>query len=296
MISCAAASYLIDKMKSPFTAVASCAVSFGLVWLITNDVSAGAVSASSVFVIGLLFALCKRSRAGFFRTSLVIGTAILAATAISVIIYLQTKYSDVIGGAKEEAALIYNNVIDALNAQIEAYGATPVIPANVLEEVLSFLARISPGIIAASFEVAGAAAFLVVKLFYRVASKRPDSYKGEYAVPPTAVIFFAASVLLTMIFSLFSSLEIAEIASINMCLALGVPTLFDGAMRLVDRIKNPPTVTLPDGREVKRPATLLIVALAVSFFVSFIVPVFFIAFYSVTGTVKDLIKNKKQSN
>jgi len=296
VIAAAASAYLADVCRSPVFAAFAAACSFLLPYVIANSVLTGAVSLAIVVLFGALFILCRRLSLGFFKSSLILGAALLLITAGVMAISLKEQFGSVIEGAKLAAKEFYGSALENFRNYLSSNGGTISISDNQLEELLSLAVTMLPGIIAAAFELFGAAVYMIFKLFYRILGTKAGRVEGEYKIPVSAIIFFAFSFLLSMIFSVAEALMIPRLAAVNICIALAPPTLLDGAARLTARIKNPASVTLPDGSSLKRPPIFLIAAIVLSAFMSLLFPIVILLVYSVVGTIKDLIKNKADNN
>jgi|GEM_PF-2443941 len=296
VVASAAAAYLTDICGKPAFSAVSIAIAFGVSFLLTGSAASGGENSAIILMFGAFFILCKKREIGFFKSSVILGAALAVTTAAVIAVSLKLQYGNIIEGAKQAASAMYSTLLSNLRESVAASGGVIAIPDNQLEELLSITATMLPGILAVTFELSGAAIYMIFKLFYRIFGKRFGKSSGEYRIPQSAVIFFAFSFILSMIFSIFEPLTIPRLAAINICLALAVPTFFDGAARLIRRIKNPPEITMPDGSKMKRSPVFLIAGLVLSAFLSLIFPIAILLAASVIGTVKDIILSSKKKD
>ena len=287
---CAAATaFVFDILKNPLFGFIAAASAFGVSYLVSKDLSCAVECAAASLLLGALLAVCRRKSLGLFKSSLILGAATFALSAGLTAIYVVRAYGDLIGGAKTAFNDLYESAVTQMKTYLTAGAADVTVAENELREIFSLLATLLPGLAAALLQLTGAATYFISKLYYRIFGQRIQRFEGEYRVPESAVIFFAFSVLIALILSLIKSLRVAYLAALNLCIALAVPALIDGGRRVVSRFRNPTTVVLPDGTVAKRPPVFLICVLTFSLIFSFVAPLAVLAFYSVIGTLKDII-------
>ncbi len=295
IVSSAALSYLCGVLKKPLFAPLAVALSFGAVYLISKDLLGAAQIASAVTVTAVIIIICFRFRPGLFKSSALLGAGAAAATGIFLALQLKAQYGSVAGGAEQIGRAFY----ESFSAQMSSYfanmsGGEFTVAENDVKELLSFAATLLPGVVAVLFQLIGAGVYYAAKLFYKIFRKKVEKSPNEYRIPESVVIFFAFSFILFLIFSPFESMRVAQLAALNLCIALSVPTLFDGVKRFVYKMKHPPEVALPDGRVVKRRPFLTLFAVGASAMLYPVFPVFIFIAYSVAGTVKEIIRSRKE--
>jgi len=290
----AAAAYVYDFLGRPLLAALGAALAFGVSFIIKRDVLTAAHAAAVITVVGLLFVLCRKKSFGLFKSSIILGSAFALVSLAAAAIRLQSVYGNVIEGAKTAASYVYQNALERMKEYAGAENGALSLSDNQIEEYMSFLATLLPGIAAAVVQLSGAFAYFIMKAIYRLSGAGKNKPKGEYDIPASPVVYFAFSVLLTLVFSLIKQLEFARLAALNLCIALAIPTLVSGIVRLVRKMKDPPTVTAPDGTAVRRPPVLLLSFIVLSAIFNIAMPVLILLIYSVTGTLKDLLSERKK--
>ncbi len=289
IVSAAAIAFTADVLKSPLFVLVAAVAAFGTSYLVARDLSVAVQNALTPLIIGTFCVLCRRKKLGLYKSSLVLGGAVFALSASFLAIYILRVYGSLIDGAKTAFSGVYENTVAQIKNYLSAAGEAGVTVAeNEIRELTSLTATLLPGLAAAALQLSGVAVYLITKLYYRLFGQKTAGVKGEYGIPESAVIFFAFSVLLSLVFSLFKGLKVAHLTALNLCITLAVPTLLDGGRRIVSRFRNPPKAALPDGTVVSRPPIFLIALLALSLFLSVVGPIVILAVYSVTGTVRDI--------
>ncbi len=287
-VAAAALSFILQRTSYPLAVPVSLILSFGACYLITSSPVAAA-QITLYAALGGIFALFSAKHLGFFKAYVTIGLCFAAITALFAVISIKETYGDVIKGAKELYGYYYNTTFEYIKTSLSVED-TALLADNEIRDVLSLATSILPGIAAALAELIGAAVYAICKLFLNIASPRSEKrYPGEYSIPRWAVVFFTVSFILSLLFALISQINPARITALNLAAALCVPVLFDGAFRLARKLKAASFAQRTGGA---RPKTgLIVTALVISAFFSIIFPFLILIFYSVAGTVKDIIKS-----
>ena len=294
-ISAAFGAYLAFGTKRPVFAVCAVALSFGVMFLVSKDALTAAKLTGAIILVGASLGVCKKFKLNFFKSSLTVGTVSAAVMASLLAVALYSEYGSIADGVTKYAEEFKSALTQYLRTSLTDSSGIQLLSDNLIDELVSLAIAMTPGVAAVIFEALGAASYMLFKLICRF-FKVKIGVADEYKIPRTSVVFFAVSAVLAGIFSLFDATAIAELAALNICFALSLPTLFDGIARLTDRFKNPPVVTLSDGRQIRRSPILPVVLIAGSAIISAIFPIILTLAYSVWGTIKEIIVNSKKGD
>ena len=294
-ISAAFGAYLAFASGRPVFAACAVALSFGVIYLISKDVLTAAKLTGAIILVGASLGACRKFKLNFFKSSMTVGAVSLAVMASLLAVALYSEYGSIADGATKYGEEFKSALTLYLRSYLTDSSGVQLLSDNLIDELVSLAITMIPGVAAVIFEALGAASYMLFKLicrFFKIKVGTADEYK----IPRTSVVFFAVSAVLAGVFSIFSATAVVELAALNICFALSLPTLFDGVARLVDRFKNPPVVTLPDGRQIRRSPVLPVVLIAGSAIISPIFPIILTLAYSVWGTIKEIIVNSKKGD
>ncbi|MBQ7669619.1 MAG: hypothetical protein IJS45_02720 [Clostridia bacterium] len=294
-VSAAFGAYLAFGSERPIFAACAVVLSFGVIYIISKDVLTAAKLTGAIILAGASLGVCKKFKLNFFKSSFAVGAVSAAVMASLLAVALYSEYGSVAEGVTKYGEEFRSALTLYLRTSLTDSSGVQLISDNLIEELVSLAIAMIPGIAAAIFEALGAASYMLFKLicrFFKITVRAANEYK----IPRTSVVFFAVSAVLAGIFSIFNATAVAELAALNICFALSLPTLFDGIARLVDRFKNPPVVNLPDGKQIRRSPVLPVVLIAGSAIISPIFPIILTLVYSVWGTIKEIIVNSKKGN
>ena len=289
LIAAAATSYLAEARKNYPLVALTAVISAAGAYLVSGSIITAAVNVASIAIVSAVMILCKRLDAGFFRASVALGIVTAVITAGALAISIASVYGNVVSGAKQMASEIYHTVFENLKLIADNGDGTLLIAENELEALLSTAVTLLPGIAAFIFQVTGGISYMIFKTVYKIFGLRAGRREGEYNVPRSAIIFFAFSVVLALVFSMIKSLEVAYLAALNICIALSAPTFFDGVSRIVNGFRHPKIIVMPDGSTMKRLPVFIIAALVLSLLFSILFTGIILLGYSVAGTLKDMV-------
>ena len=242
----------------------------------------------TIAVLGAVIFICRRRGAGLFITSVAAGGAHLLMTAAFFAVSLYVEYKDVAVGARTVMREFYAAAGDMIRNMYRD-GNTYKISDEDVNALLSAITTMLPGIILAAWQAMGAALYFLMKLICRLTGDTAD-VKDEYRVPETPVIFFAVSLVISLILSPFEGAKVARIAAVDICIALSVSSAICGIVAIVRKIKHPETVSLPDGTVVRRFPFLPVAAMVISVFINPFMPFGVAAIYGSALTVKNAVK------
>ena len=245
-------------------------------------------------LIGAVILFCKRRRAGLFVTMLAVGAAHLLLTAAVLAVSLRINYGSVIEGAKTTARDFYATASDMIR-ELSRDGDTYRLSDADVGTLMSTLTTMLPGAVIAAWQTIGAGVYFLMKLI-RSATGDRKAVRDEYRIPDTPVIFFAVSLVISLVLSPFEGAAIVRIAAVDIALALFVPTVINGIVIIVGKIRHPETVTLPDGTEARRFPVLPITAMVISVFINPFMPFLVAAIYSAASTVRKTIRNSRKKD
>lgn len=288
--------YLAFCSGRPVFAVLAAALSFGIVFLISKDVLTAAKLTGAMILVGSSFGVCRALKFNFFKSSMTVGAVSLAVMAALIAFALSAEYGGVAEGVTAYGEEFKSALTLYLKTSLTDSSGVQLLSDNLIGELVSLAIAMVPGIAAAIFEALGAAAYMLFKLICRFFKVKVGAEADEYKIPRQAVVFFGVSAILAGIFSIFSATAVVELAAMNICFALAVPTLFDGVARLVKRFKDPPVVTLPDGRQIKRSPVFPVALIAGSALISPLFPIILTLAYSVWGNIKEIIVNSRKKD
>lgn len=290
-----AAVYLASYGNNPILLAVSAAAGFGIIYLKSTDLLLASYGAAALAIAALSVFLFRKLSMRFFKSTVTFGAAALLIGAALILVHVYRTYGDVISGTAKAASDFYASVKSGIKNMLAQGNNALTMSDDDIEGALSFTATILPGLAALFAELLGGAVYLIARFFFSsMGCERTDRKDGkEYAIPSSIPVFLAVSLILSLVFSISPKTEVPWLAAINIFIALAFYTMIDGIIRFIQKIKNPKTVELPDGRVLKRPPFLMISLLALSALYSiFLTPAIFII-YSVIGTVSDAIKQRK---
>ena len=250
----------------------------------------------TLIVIAALFIVCRRVNPGFFKSSVIIGAGCAVTIAAAFAVSLSVGSGTFTENLAAFKASFEETVRNGVTRIAQSSDGIMTMSQNDLDLAIATMITLIPGAAAAFCQVAGAFAYSIFKLLTKIFGGKIGRKEGEFHVPPSCMLFFALSVVLSMIFSLFKSLEVAELAAVNLAIALAPATLFNGAYKIVYKVRHPLIVVLPDGTKMRRAPVFLIGSIFLSALISFLFPVFIIILYSIFSTVKELIINSRKQD
>ena len=266
----------------------------GAAGYLTGGALFSAESVAFTVLPGAVILACRRRRAGLFTTSVAVGGAHLLLTAAFLALSLYLQYGDAAAGARTVFREIYASAGEMIKNMFREGDTYRISDADV-SSLLSTITTMLPGIILAAWQVIGGAVYFIMKLLCSLAGGK-TSAEDEYRIPDSPIIFFAVSLLISLILTPFEGAQVARIAAIDICIALSVPSAFCGIAAIVCKIKHPQTVTLPDGTVVRRFPFLPIAVMVASAFINPFMPFGVAAVYGSALTLKNAVKksiNKK---
>lgn len=294
IVAAAIAAFIAEERAGLPFAAASVAVGGVAGYFIAGAWYLPAKAVAVTAVLAAVIYICRARGAGLFVSSVAIGAAHLALTAGFMALSFYLTCGDVVAGAKTFAKDIYDFAAAELTNMFRE-GDVYRLSETDVKELLSIMATMAPGLIAAMWQAIGAAVYFIMKLLFRTFGKSAST-RGEYVFPDAPIVFFAVSMLLSFIFSLINGAEVIRIAALDIALALSAPTFFNGAATIVRKMKNPETVTLPDGTTVKRSPVGIIVLTVASALINPLFPIGVVLVYSAVVTIKKLVVNSKRKD
>ena len=259
MISCAAFSYLAYGAKSPIGASLCAVLSFALVFIFTRDFMTASRKTLIIILAGVLIVYLKRRGAGTFASSLALGGVFAATAAVFFLIGIYREYGSIAGGATKYFTEMYASVKARILELSASGGGSYMISESAIDDAVSAFTSMIPGIAALMIQLIGAEAYLVYRVFYRIAEGAPDASRETKAIPRAVPVFLAVSFIVSLVFSISEKTELLYISAVNMVISLALPTMFDGIRRLIRRIRRPGVIETPTGPLRRRPPLLFII-------------------------------------
>ena len=294
LIICAALAALVADMPGGLPFALGGALLGGLAGYFTGGAEYAIECVATSVLIGAVILLCKRRRAGLFVTMLAVGGAHLLLTAAILAVSLRIEYGSVIEGARTTAREVYTTVSGMIR-DLSRDGDTYRLSDADVGSLMSALTTMLPGALLAAWQAIGAAVYFLIKLI-RSATGDRETVPNEYKIPDTPIVFFAVSLVISLVLSPFEGAAIVRIAAVDIALALAVPTTINGIVIIVGKIRHPQTVTLPDGTTARRFPVFTIALTAISFFINPFMPFLIAAVYSAASTIATAIRNSRKKD
>lgn len=310
MLAAAALSaWLAASAKHPAVSAAVPVISFGVLFLITKSIPDALIPTASVYLIGIICALCTVKKVRLWIGSVLCGAGFALYFAVSFIYLLYSSEQGYMesGSLITASALWWNDmtaafadnffaVLETVNTEAELE-----ITRGMLDEMMMQTAVLLPGVISAVFLALGTGVVLLSRVAHKILKTAPRFFPrgrhvSDWSVDVSVSVFFIISTVMAAVFSLLKNTEVVQFAFVNISIAMFLPMLANGIYTFIVRLKAPrPTVTAPDGTPVPRPSKNLMLWILIPMAViNPFMAMLFVAFFGAIEQINDVIAARLQ--